>query len=95
MGSKQELTHKHRNLIDDILDGTLAAIAIAYFFLSAQFDIHLTDQTMALIATAGATLRGAARKILIHLWGQQLGITEGAEDAHSAAVASSDAESED
>lgn len=89
------VTYKHRNLIDDILDGALAVVAIIYFFLSDQFDVHLSDKTLALIATAGATLRGAVRKILLRLWGEKLGIPGDAEVAQPAPVASDSAESED
>jgi hypothetical protein len=93
--TKSENTHKHRNLIDDLLDGAMALLAIAYFLASDTFDFHLNDKTLALIGTAGATLRVTARKILMRLWSDKLGVTAGAGDAQPAAVASSGPESED
>lgn len=93
--TKIENTHKYRNLIDDLLDGAFALVAILYFFLSDQLNIHVTDSTLALIAAAGVTVRGALRKLLMRLWGDKLGVVEAAEDAQPTPVASNDAESDD
>ena len=76
-------THKHRNLIDDILDAALALGAIGYFLLSDTLDVHLTDKTIALMATAGATLRGTVRRVMMRLWSDELGISEGADNTQS------------
>lgn len=95
MGTAIEVTHKHRNLIDDVLDGALAIVAIGYLVLSDQYGFHLNDKTLALIATAGGTLRVAARKILMHLWGSTLALGEPAGDAPASSVASSSPSSED
>ena len=78
--AKIETTHKHRNLIDDILDAALALSAIGYYVVAEVYNVHLDDKTLALIATAGATLRGAVRKILIRLWGAKLEITPVADE---------------
>lgn len=94
-GTKFETTHKHRNLIDDLLDGAFALVAILYYFLSDQFNISITTETLALIVAAGVTVRGALRKLLMRLWGDELGITAPAEDAQLPAVASDGADSED
>ena len=93
--AKTESTHKHRNLIDDLLDGALALVAIAYFFAADQFGVQLSDKTLALIAASGATFRGAVRKILMRLWSEKLGLAPPAEDAQPTPVASNGAESED
>lgn len=73
--------HKGQNLIDDLLDGTLAFVSIGYLILAPKLGIHLDDQTILAIATAGATVRLTLRKLLIHFWGEKLGIEQPAVDA--------------
>ncbi len=92
---KIESTHKHRNLIDDLLDAALAIVGFLYVMFAEQVGLKLTDVQVAMGATAGATVRVALRKVLMRLWGEKLGIEEDAEDAQSSPVASSDAGSED
>ena len=92
---KPQSTHKHRNIIDDLLDGALILVAMGYYFLSDVFGFHLSDKTLVLMAASGATFRGVVRRILMRLWGEKLGLTAGAEDAQSTPVASNGAQSED
>jgi Flp pilus assembly CpaE family ATPase len=89
-----ETTYKHRNLIDDVLDGMLAVVAILYLVAGDQWGFHLDDKTLALIATAGGTLRVAVRKISMRIWGDKLALVGAAEDAQEAPVASNSEESE-
>lgn len=93
--SDKPVTHKGRNIIDDILDGTLLVLSILYLALAPKFGIELDDQTMAAIATAGAALRVTVRKILMKLYGERLGVSEGAEDVPPKEVASDASGSED
>jgi len=72
MADKVEKTHRHRNVIDDILDFLLAVIAFVYLMWHEQLGITMTDEQMAMAATFGATARVSIRKILMKLWGKKL-----------------------
>lgn len=79
--SDKPVTHKGRNLIDDMMDGGLALLSIIYFVIASQTGFELDDQTLALIATAGATVRVTLRKVLMRLYGEKLGVSTPATDA--------------
>jgi len=72
-------THKHRNIIDDILDLGLTIASIAWYFTGVELDA----ETVAMIAGAGAGARATLRRILTKMWGDKLGIEAPAEDSAS------------
>lgn len=67
---KAERTHRHRNIIDDVLDFGLAVLGGLWYFFGG--DIKLDNETLAMIATAGASARAALRRILMKLWGHHV-----------------------
>lgn len=71
---KLERTHKHQNIIDDVLDfGLAVAGTVWYFFFS---DVQIDAKTMAMVATTGAGARASLRRILMKLWGPQINAIE-------------------
>ncbi len=72
MSQKVEKTHKHRNVIDDILDFLLGIISFVYLMWHENLGITLTADQMAQVAIFGATARVSIRKILMKLWGHKL-----------------------
>jgi len=64
----KETTHKHRNIIDDILDLTLIIGSIAYIIWGDQISIELTGQQWAEIVALAATGRAILRRILTRLF---------------------------
>ena len=70
MAGKNERTHKHRNIIDDILDLGLTVGMIAWYFVGIELD----HETLAMIGAAGASARVTLRRILMGMWGEKLGI---------------------
>lgn len=88
--TKADRTHKHRNIIDDVLDfGLAVAGAVWYFFFD---DVEIDAHTMAMVATAGATARASLRRILMKLWGHHVDAIEarGGDDVASEADAPAD-----
>jgi hypothetical protein len=83
-------THKHRNIIDDILDLGLTIASIAWYFTGVELDA----ETVAMIAGAGAGARATLRRILTKMWGDKLGITAPAEDSSSDDAESSSSDSD-
>lgn len=67
-----EKTHKHGNVIDDILDLGLALIASLYVIFGEQIGVQLDDQQLAQIAIVGGAARASLRRILRKLWGDGL-----------------------
>lgn len=65
-----ERTHKHRNIIDDVLDFGLAVAGAGWYFFFP--DTEVDAKTMAMVATAGAGARASLRRILMTLWGPQI-----------------------
>jgi len=65
-----EPTFKNRNVIDDILDLGLLLIMVIWYFTGIELD----EATLAMIGGAGATARVSIRRILLKLWGDELGI---------------------
>ena len=63
-------THRHRNIIDDILDLGLTVAAAVWYFTGVELDA----ETVAMIAGLGAGGRASLRRILTKLWGEKLGI---------------------
>lgn len=72
-------THKHRNIIDDILDLGLTVASIVWYFVGVELD----TETVAMIAGAGASARATLRRILTKMWGDKLGIKAPAEESSS------------
>lgn len=64
----EERTHKHRNIIDDVFDLGLVIGGVVWYFVGIELDA----ETLAMVATAGATGRAALRRILMKLWGPQI-----------------------
>lgn len=83
-------THKHRNIIDDILDLGLTVAAAIWYFAGVELDA----ETVAMIAGLGAGARATLRRILTKLWGDKLGITAPAEDSSSDDAESSSSDSD-
>ena len=78
-----ESTHKHRNIIDDVFDLSLALAAIVYIIWGDAINLNLTGEQWAEIAVAGATARVVLRRILTRIFGLGSGKpddTEGASD---------------
>lgn len=84
-------THKHRNIIDDILDLGLTVASVVWYFVGVELDA----ETVAMIAGAGAGARATLRRILTKLWGDKLGIEAPAEDSGSDDAGDADAGSSD
>lgn len=59
--------HKHRDLIDDILDLGLLVGAATYYIVVDVTDFELGAKTVALLAGLGATARTLSRRILSRL----------------------------
>ncbi len=93
--AKSENTHKHRNLIDDVLDSFMAIGALLYVLFAKKTGFEIDSETMASLGLGGAAIRTTMRKVLIRLWGDKLGVEADAEAAQEAPVASDDAGSED
>ena len=72
--TKTDRTHRHRNIIDDVLDFGLAVAGMVWYFFFP--DTEIDAKTMALIATAGATARASLRRILMKLWGHHVDAIE-------------------
>lgn len=70
MTQHQEKTHRHRNIIDDILDLGLTIGCVVWYF----FGFELDAEKLAMVGAAGASARAALRRILMRLWGEKLGI---------------------
>lgn len=68
--TKTDRTHKHRNIIDDVLDFGLAVAGMVWYFFFP--DIEIDAKTTAMIATAGATARASLRRILMKLGGHHV-----------------------
>jgi len=68
-GPKEEQTHKHRNILDDILDLGLVSAMVAWYFTGIELD----KETLAMLGGAGASARVFLRRILMHFWGDSLG----------------------
>lgn len=62
-----ERTHKHRNIIDDVMDFGLAVSGMVWYFFFP--DTEVDAKTMAMIAAGGAGARASLRRILMKLWG--------------------------
>jgi hypothetical protein len=71
-------THKHRNIIDDILDLGLLVVGLLYFLFGHRIGLELTDKELAAIASSGATARILVRKILMRIWGEEVASLEAA-----------------
>lgn len=65
-------THKHRNIIDDILDLGLLIGGLLYFLFGHKIGLAFTDKELAAIASTGATARILVRKILMRIWRDSL-----------------------
>jgi hypothetical protein len=72
-------THKHRNIIDDILDLGLTVASIIWYFTGIELDA----ETVGMVAAAGASARATLRRVLTRLWGEKLGIPAEMADADS------------
>jgi len=75
MSGAKEKTHKHRNVIDDILDLGLLVLMVAWYFTGVDVD----KETLAMIGGSGASARVLLRRILMNLWGAKLGIKDPSE----------------
>ncbi len=103
MSQKVEKTHKHRNVIDDILDFLLGIISFVYLMWHEELGITLTADQMAQVAIFGATARVSIRKILMKLWGHKLPgtgsgdseVSDGAAATQSDDTPAADGEGED
>ncbi len=74
-----ESTHKHRNVIDDILDLGLSAACVVYYLFHEQIGLTLTDEQMVTIGAAGAAGRASLRRIMMKLWSAKLGAESNSE----------------
>lgn len=87
-GEKKEATHKHRNVLDDILDLGLLVAMVAWYFTGIDVD----KETLAMIGGSGASARVLLRRILMHFWGDALGVEEPAESDDAEGDESDDSE---
>jgi hypothetical protein len=67
MAKRAETTHKYRNLIDDIMEGTAIVGGMAYVIFREKVGIDLSPDVMAELAVGVAALRGVVRKILLRV----------------------------
>ncbi len=81
-----ESTHKHRNVIDDILDLGLSAACVVYYLFHEQIGLSLTDEQMVTIGAAGAAGRASLRRIMMKLWGAKLDAESSSETADADAA---------
>jgi len=64
----KETTHKHRNIIDDILDLTLIICSIAYIIWGDKINIEFTGTEWAEIVALAAVGRATLRRVLTRLF---------------------------
>ena len=69
--SQKENTFRHRNIIDDLLDLGLLIIMVIWYFTGLEID----EKTLAVLGGAGASARVSLRRILMRIWGEDLGIS--------------------
>lgn len=64
MSKKTEKTHKHRNIIDDILDLGLLVLMVIWYFTGIELD----EKDLAVAGGIGASARVSLRRILMRIW---------------------------
>jgi len=69
-GKRSEMTYRHRNIIDDLLDLGLLVLMVAWYFSG----IEISEKTLAMLGGVGASARVSLRRILVRIWGEDLGI---------------------
>lgn len=64
MSKKTEKTHKHRNIIDDLLDLGLLVLMVIWYFTGIELD----EKDLAVAGGIGASARVSLRRILMRIW---------------------------